>query len=713
MAQPLHANASSSMVLSSASCTLVFVVFLCILGLYTLQNHPTTTTSTENHQNYQKDFLHFQEIFLTSSSNYTIASYLRELTQHPHIAGTQSSLETVEYVHNHFKDLNFETHTVNFEALLSYPVHSSLSLHFTNGTSKELSLTELGQLGKVVVPFHAYSPSGKTMAKMVFVNYGRIEDYNKLIDLGINVSGCVVIARRGEILSRAGIVERAAENGAVALLMYTEGGDGKITTRFNGGVERGTVMKGLGDPLSPGWGGTEGGEKLGVNDNQVMKRFPKIPSMPISVENAEMILEGLEGPKVPDEWKVTLKSKVGRVGPGPTLVNFTYQEEKKEATVHNVFAVIKGWEEPDRYVLLGNHRDAWTYGAVDPNSGTAALLDIARRYALLMRYGWVPRRTIILCSWDAEEFGMVGSTEWVEQNLVNLGSKAVTYLNVDCAVQGPGFFARATPQLDNLIIDVTKKIKDPDSEDMEVYQTWFARNSGIDIQRLGGVDSDYASFLQHAGVPSIDLYYGKDFPVYHTAFDSFDWMTTYGDPLFRRHVTVSGIWGLLALHLADDLILPFDYSAYATKLQDYAKTLENLLGSDLDLRPITSAIQEFTIAAKEVESEAKELREQITSDGLLIMKRRSLNDKLMLAERGLLDPEGLQGRQWFKHLVYGPPEDDESKLVIFPGIADAISRAARMPKEQQEEGKSAIQHEIWKVARAIQRAATALKGELC
>ncbi|KAI3910609.1 hypothetical protein MKX01_040489, partial [Papaver californicum] len=289
---------------------------------------------------------------------------------------------------------------------------------------------------------------------MVFVNYGRIEDYNTLIDLGVNVSGCVVIARRGEILSRAGIVERAADNGAVALLMYTEVvGDG----RFNGGVERGTVMKGLGDPLSPGWGGIEGGEKLGVKDNQVMKRFPKIPSMPISVENAVMILECLEGPQVPHEWKVTLKSKVGRVGPGPTLVNFTYQEEKKEATILNVFAVIKGWEEPDRYVLLGNHRDAWTYGAVDPNSGTAALLDIARRYALLMRYGWVPRKTIILCSWDAEEFGMVGSTEWVEQNLVNLGSKAVTYLNVDCAVQGPGFFARATPQLDNLIIDVTKK----------------------------------------------------------------------------------------------------------------------------------------------------------------------------------------------------------------------------------------------------------------
>ncbi|OVA00857.1 Transferrin receptor-like [Macleaya cordata] len=708
MAQPLSPNNSSIMVLSSSSsCTLVFVIFLCILGFYTLQNHPTSTKSSPHHQNLQKNSHHFQEIFLTLSSNYTVSTYLRELTLHPHIAGTQPSLQTVQYVHNHFKDFNLETHTVDFEALLSYPTQSSLSVHFRNGSSKDLSLTESGQLGRVVVPFHAYSPSGTAaLAKVVFVNYGREEDYHALVALGVNVSGCVVVARRGEVLSRAGVVERAAANGAVAVLMYTEG-DGD-NTRFNGGVERGTVMRGLGDPLSPGWGGVGGGEKLGLEDSEVIKRFPKIPSMPISVENAEMILGSLEGARVPYEWRAALKSKVGRVGPGPTLVNFTYQEEKKVATIHNVFAVIRGWEEPDRYVLLGNHRDAWTYGAVDPNSGTAALLDIAHRYAHLMRLGWAPRRTIILCSWDAEEFGMVGSTEWVEQNLLNLGSKAVVYLNVDCAVQGPGFFARATPQLDNLIIEVTKKIKDPDSEGKEVYQTWVAGNRGIDIQRLSGVDSDYAPFLQHAGIPSIDLYYGKDFPVYHTAFDSFDWMTKYGDPLFHRHVAVAGIWGLLALHLADDPVLPFDYLSYAAKLQEHTNALDSLLGGGSSLHPITSAIQEFISAAKEVELEKKKLREQTTTDNLLILKKRSLNDRLMLAERGLLDPEGLLGRQWFKHLVYGPPKDDESKLVFFPGIADAITQATRIPRG----GQSGIQHEIWRVARAIQRASTALKGEL-
>uniref|UniRef100_A0A453M0L0 Peptidase M28 domain-containing protein n=1 Tax=Aegilops tauschii subsp. strangulata TaxID=200361 RepID=A0A453M0L0_AEGTS len=167
-------------------------------------------------------------------------------------------------------------------------------------------------------------------------------------------------------------------------------------------------------------------------------------------------------------------------------------------------------EEPDRYVILGNHRDAWTYGAVDPNSGTAALLDVARRLGIMLRSGWTPRRTIILCSWDAEEFGMIGSTEWVEENLGDLQSKAVAYLNVDCAVQGMGLFAGSTPQLDKLLIDVTRQVKDPDVEGKTVHDTWSTMNGGINIERLARTDSDFAPFLHHAGIPCVDLYYGKE-----------------------------------------------------------------------------------------------------------------------------------------------------------------------------------------------------------
>ncbi|PIN18265.1 Transferrin receptor and related proteins containing the protease-associated (PA) domain [Handroanthus impetiginosus] len=589
----------------------------------------------------------------------------------------------------------------NFSALLSYPTHSSLFARFSNGTVVPIPLSEpnVPQNG-VVVPYHAYAPSGSAYGEAVFLNYGREEDYRVLSANGVEVRGCVGIVRRGSGMSRYEVVANAAAHGVSAVLMYTEG-------EYKEGVERGTVMKGLGDPLTPGWGGVDGGEKLDLNDPRVSEKFPGVPSLPVSEAAAEIILGSLEGTRVPYEWRESFKSGgriIRRVGPGGTMLNFTFKGKKEMATIHNVFAVIKGSEEPDRSVLLGNHRDAWTYGAVDPNSGTAALLDIARRFSLLMRLGWNPRRTIVLCSWDAEEFGMIGSTEWVEQNLMNLGSKAVAYFNVDCAAQGPGFFVSATPQLDDLLVEVTKQVRDPDSENGSLHERWTAANKGVNIQRLSRVDSDFAPFLQHAGVPSVDLYFGIDFPVYHTAFDSYDWMINFGDPSFQRHVTVAGIWGIVALHLADDPILPFNYLSYATELQEYKNVLNTLLDGTISLQPIAAAIQEFTTAANETEEEIKKLGMDQNLGESTVLRRRMMNDRLILTERGFLDPDGLPGRQWFKHLIYGPRGDTESKIDFFPGIADAICR-------KDEEREARIRHEIWRVARAIRRAASALSGE--
>ncbi|MBA0703973.1 hypothetical protein Golax_016264 [Gossypium laxum] len=599
----------------SPLCTFVSLIILLIIGFYTLHYPPGNP----------KKVLLFQQIFLSSASNSTIASYLRSLTSHPHLAGTKPSLETIHYVKTHFQNLGLETHTVPFQTLLSYPVHASVSMHFGNSTVLNLPLNEMGipsyPSSGLIQPYHAFSPSGTVHGKVVFANHGREDDYRTLGMMGVNVNGCIVIIRKGGGLSRGAVVKIAEKKGALGVLTYAEGDVSKGS--FGSGVERGTVMEGVGDPLTPGWGADEDGERLKLEDKKVLERFPGIPSLPLPFESAQLILDSLEGPLAPQEWRDSGRSNLSHVGSGLVMVNFTYQGEKKLATIYNVVAVIRGLEEPDRYVLMGNHRDAWTYGAVDPNSGTATLLDIARRYALLMRKGWNPRRTIIFCSWDAEEFGMIGSTEWVEQNLVNLGAKAVAYLNVDCAVQGPGFFAGATPQLDNLIFEVTKKVQDQDSEVVAtIYEKWKTMN-GNNIQRLSGVDSDFAPFLQHAGVPSVDIYYGRDFPVYHTAFDSFNWMINNADPFFWRHVAdntallfdmlVAGVWGLLGLHLADDPVLPLDYLSYAKQLQ---KLME----------------QEFT-------------------NDLLALKIRALNDRLMLAERGFLDTDGIKGREWFKHLV--------------------------------------------------------------
>ncbi|KAK4478822.1 hypothetical protein RD792_014322 [Penstemon davidsonii] len=677
------------------TCTLLFILTLSLATLFaaTLRRRhhhflPPPPTSTH----------HYRNAFLSTANNSTIAAHLFHLTLHPHLAGTPPSLSTAVYVQSHFQSLGLTTHLTNFSTLLSYPKHSSLSLHLKNGTVLPLPLSE-PQNDVVVMPYHAYSPSGSAYGKAVFLNYGRDQDYYAL---GVEVKGCVGLVRRGSEMSRYEVVANAAAHGVSAVLMYTEG-------EYKQGVERGTVMKGLGDPVSPGWAGLEGGEKLDLDDPRVTEKFPGVPSLPVSEEVAESIIMSLEGVRAPYEWRGDFKiggSGIKRVGPGPTMLNFTYEGERKMATIHNVFAVIKGSEEPDRFVLLGNHRDAWTYGAVDPNSGTSALLDIARRYALLMHIGWSPRRTIVLCSWDAEEFGMIGSTEWVEQNLLNLGSKAVAYLNVDCAAQGPGFFVSATPQLDDLLVEVTKKVRDPDSENLYLYESWTASNKGVNIERLSRVDSDFAPFLQHAGIPSVDLYFGSEFPVYHTAFDSYDWMKKFGDPLFHRHIAVAGVWGLVALHLADDPILPFNYLPYATELLKYKDVLNTLLEGAISLHPISAAIQEFTAAAVEIEEEAKKLRLDQNLDEISVLRGRMLNDRLMLAERGFLDSEGLTGRQWFKHLIYGPRGSSESKISFFPGIADAISQVSN-----EEESKATIRHEIWRVARAIQRAASALRGE--
>ncbi|KAL6894218.1 hypothetical protein ACP4OV_008316 [Aristida adscensionis] len=637
---------------------------------------------------------------LSPGANASIAADLRALTAGPHLAGTPAGEGATARVLARLRAAGLQTLAREYRPLLSYPVRASLALLAPGGALlARLSVEEPADAGRrLVPPYHAYAPSGAAVAEAVFVNLGREEDYLALERLGVSVRGRVAVALRGGGY-RGGVVARAAEKGAVAVL---------IAGRADGGVERGVVLLGgPGDPLTPGWAATGGAERLGFDNEAVKRRFPTIPSMPVSATTAVAILRSLGGPAIPPEWKAGIGVDAGGVGPGPTLVNFTYQR----------------YEEPDRYVILGNHRDAWTYGAVDPNSGTAALLDIARRLGIMLQSGWKPRRSIILCSWDAEEFGMIGSTEWVEENIADLHSKAVAYLNVDCAVQGEGLFAGATPQLDKLLVDVTRQVKDPDVIGKMVHDTWNEMNDGINIERLARTDSDFAAFLHHAGIPSLDLYYGKEFPGYHTARDSYNWMEMHGDPMFLRHLAITEIWGLLALRLADDPVLPFDYQAYASQLQEHTSAFAAMMNDKQSVNLLNGFINDLSSAAMEVLRETKKLinngdccfgtkiqklKQLDLDDEYTMMRRRMLNDRLLLAERSFLQAEGLQGRGWFKHLLYSPPEDYESKLSFFPGIADAISRSSNLSVKEQEE---VVLHEVWKVSRAIQRAAGVLRGE--
>ncbi|KAF3614561.1 putative glutamate carboxypeptidase 2-like isoform 2 [Capsicum annuum] len=314
-------------------------------------------------------------------------------------------------------------------------------------------------------------------------------------------------------------------------------------------------------------------------------------------------------------------------------------------TIQNVIAVIEGEEEPDRFVILGNHRDAWTFGAVDPNSGTATLL-------------------------------VIGSAEWVEENREMLAARVVAYLNVDCAVQGGPFRASATPHLDDIIIEAAQQVQDPDNSSQTIYQSWLASDNDTTVKlgRLGGAGSDYAAFVQHIGTPALDMSFGNGYPVYHSMYDDTVWMKKFGDPMFHRHAAVASIWGLVAVRLVDDEVLSFNYISYAIKLQKSAEGLEGEISDNgISLVPLYASIEKLRKAAKKIKDDIKALR--VKRRRASVREVRERNDRLIMTERAFTDRDGLPSRTWYKHLIYAPTRYNDYVSNSFPGISDAIERA--------------------------------------
>lgn len=575
---------------------------------------------------------------------------------------------------------------------------------------------------QVLPSFHGYAKSGTAVGPVVYVNYGRVEDYETLKEARANVTGAVVLARYGEIY-RGDIVRNAYEAGAIGALVYSDRkdyGGGAGAKGFPddkwlppSGVQVGSVYTGTGDPMTPGWASSEGCERLSVEEVEKGGDVPLIPSLPMSGADGEAILRAVGGDFAKDDWQGSEDAPTYRIGPGPGIVNLSYTGKQVIETIQNVIGVIEGEEEPDRFVILGNHRDAWTFGAVDPNSGTAALLEVAQRLGKLQENGWKPRRTIILCNWDAEEYGLVGSTEWVEENREVLASKAIAYLNVDCGVSGAGFSAAATPQLDELIKQAAKQVKDPDNSSQTIYDQWTGSSDSPVIDRLGGGGSDYAAFVKHIGVPAADLAFGGGYPVYHSMYDDFVWMEKFGDPMFHRHVAVASVWGLVALRLADEEILPFDYQSYATELQKSTKDLEDEIShKGINLSPLFKSINELSKAATKINNQKKKLEEAkgwTSRQRTDHVKVREINDRLMMAERAFTDANGLSSNPWNKHLIYGPTKHNDYGSKSFPGVEDAIEMAGSL---KTAESWQLVQHEVWRVARAVKHASMVLNGEL-
>src|SRR5271156_4341024 len=556
---------------------------------------------------------------------------LRRLTSEPHMAGTEASHRVAEWLRDQYRSFGFDAEIVTYSAWLPQP--REVSLELTKPESKKLATQEQpvdadkDTFDKRIIPaFNVYSPSGEATAPVVYVNYGTQDDYRTLESAGVRVDGKIVLARYGRGY-RGVKAKLAEEHKAAALIIYSDPkDDGNVAgeTFPNGpwrpmsGIQRGSInyiQSYPGDPLTPGVAATPDAKRIAPAD---AASLPRIPTMPINAQDASVILANLGGATVPSAWQGGLPFTY-HFGPGAAEVHMKLVMDYQQRPIYDVIAKLHGTSD-DEWVVMGNHHDAWVFGAADPGSGNASLLETVRARGELERSCWKPRRTIVICHWDGEEPGIIGSTEWVEANRAELQKKVMAYINTDVGVNGPNFGASATPSLKALVRDAAREVKDPGT-DRSVYDVWrdhaatFAGEvSGTARQSLTadasgeppisslGSGSDYSAFFDHAGIPSLDIGFTGDYGVYHSVYDDFYWMKHFGDPKFAYHPALARILGTVALRLDEADILPFDFPAYALEIEHIPTNRIRRAVRDEDeraLEPALDAAAKLSISASQ------------------------------------------------------------------------------------------------------------------
>ena len=704
----------------------MFMRKLSVLFLFTFANVPKATppapqavpTASFGYADFSREAA-IEDKFLAVPSARLAGAELKTLTAEPHMAATPEDHKTALYVADKFRAAGLDTEIVPYRVLLNWPKVVHVDAHDANGkvlmtgpTREHVEGDPFQDDPRVVMPFNGSSGSGDVTAPVVYANYGRLEDFNQLDAMHIDLRGKIVIARYGANF-RGVKVFLAEQRGALGVLIYSDPQDDgyfKGDPYPNGpwrpatGVQRGSVQylfKYPGDPETPGVASTPDlpdSARVSPDGNQ-----PHIISIPLSYQDAAPILQAMKGPGAPQGWQGALPFRY-HLGAGDVKVHLISQQDYQRRTIWDVIGKIKGSEFPNEWVINGNHRDAWVYGAVDPNSGTAAMLEAIHGIGALLSQGWRPKRTIIFCSWDAEEEGLIGSTEWVEQQDGAL-SHAVAYFNTDVGVSGPDFTAAAVPSLKEFVRDIARSVPSPLGG--TVYQEWRVNNAGenehrgsnappqfgneVSVNDLGS-GSDYTSFLQHAGVPSTDV--GSDGPygVYHSTFDDFTWFVMNADPHFQYLQEMARIFGLESLRMADADVLPYDYEAYAREIGTYIdaakhRAAEKGVGS-LDFSPAQAADARFAAAA------AKAHALQAAPHGNLAQLNQTLRD----VESDLLSSAGLPNRPWYKHTIYAPGEYTGYAAVVIPGVNEAIDAKDSTTAQQQ----------LTVLTRALDRAAQTL-----
>jgi N-acetylated-alpha-linked acidic dipeptidase len=661
--------------------------------------------------------------------------HLRILTQAPHVAGTPEDKATADYVAQKFREAGLEAEIVEYRVWLNYPSEISVDVTAPAGvrmhgpTREHVEGDPLADDPRVITPFNAMSPSGDAEAEVVYANYGSPEDFKKLEQMKVDVRGKIVVVRYGQNF-RGVKAFVAQEHGAAGLIIYSDPADDgwrrgdkypEGPWRPTTGVQRGSIgymFQFPGDPTTPGIASVPSLPDDKRTPPEQSAQLPKIPTTPLSYGDAWPILEHLGGPDSPRDWQGALPFTY-HLGPGPVKVKMHLKQDYQFRAIWDVIGRVRGSELPDEWVVAGNHRDAWVYGAVDPNSGTAAMLEAVHGFGELLKSGWRPKRTIILGSWDAEEEGLIGSTEWGEQHESELAN-AVAYFNMDVAVSGPKFGAASVPSLKQFLRDVAKAVPSPKGG--TVYESWQKENqpgaesaqspteaigdtkripaaqskADVPVGDLGS-GSDYTVFLQHLGVPSADVSSTGSYGVYHSAFDNFNWFKKFGDPDFVYEQQMARIFGISIIRMADADILPYDYEEYAKEIVAYIdaakkKAQTEFTDQKVDFAEATQAAHHFEQAA------VKTLVSQQDSPH----DAAKLNQALRDAERALLMRQGLPNRPWFRHAIYAPGQYTGYAAVVIPGINEAIDKHDLARTRQQITFLAAVLNRTAKVLESAQ-----------
>ena len=634
-----------------------------------------------------------EQQFLAVPDPHQIEEYMRVLTSEPHIAGTPQDKKTADYVAGLFKQWGFETEIVPYRIWINYPAEVSIDLVAPQGAAmhgpspERVDPPDPFQNNPDITPaFNGYSPSGDVEADVVYVNYCRPEDFDKLKELKIDPKGKVVICRYGENF-RGVKAYMAQEVGAAALVIYSDPMDDgyfRGDVYPNGpwrpatGIQRGTIEYGFehpGDPTTPGYASTMDLPDSKRVPPEQSPDMPKIPTMPLSYHDATPILEHLDGPESPRDWQGALPFTY-HIGPGPARVKIHIKQDYGYRTIWDVMARIPGTTWPDELVMAGNHRDAWVFGAVDPISGQVTMLEAARGIASLLKTGWRPKRTIVFASWDAEEQGLVGSTEWLEQNEPAM-ARAVAYFNSDTGAAGPNFRASAVPSLRDFLRDISKIVPSPKGG--MLYADWKGARQRVapsgptkaDEPPIGnlGSGSDFTEFLDHSGVPATDVRSSGNYGVYHSAFDDFAWFKKFGDPNFLYSQEIARVTGLQVLRMADSEVLPFDYAEYAKEITNYLDAAQKKASTTFtDKAPSFDAALAAAARFAKAAAAVNEVRAHPPANP------RALNMALRDTESALLLPNGLPRRPWFKHAIYAPADLRGYSASVIPGVNEAIDR---------------------------------------